>query len=190
MILFSSKKSRDFVNISATSKSMLFGVDPSFLPSSIDNGAKVPIILTLLKQKLFLLDGIHTVMIFMLCEWWCRKESSGFAVRKRKEMRWCAIWMIMEKIVFLWKTCNLQMSILLLSSLLYFIHSFKTHSLSHSYKTHSLSHSITHSLSHLKLIQSLIISFIITCSTSIDHSPLELFTAVCTPTLKTAKHKK
>lgn len=40
---------------------MVFGVDPSFLPSYMDNGYTIPLILTLLKQKLIELNGLTTV---------------------------------------------------------------------------------------------------------------------------------
>ena len=64
LILFVSDDTRDFVNISATSQQKVFGIEPSLLPSVLDEGFHVPSVLVALKEKLLSVGGLTSVGIF------------------------------------------------------------------------------------------------------------------------------
>ena len=65
-ILFTSDATRDFVNISATSQQKVFGIEPSILPSALDEGFHVPIVLVALKEKFLSVGGLTSVTVIDL----------------------------------------------------------------------------------------------------------------------------
>ena len=66
LILFTSDATRDFVNISATSQQKVFGIEPSILPSALDEGSHVPIVLVALKEKFLSVGGLTSVTVIDL----------------------------------------------------------------------------------------------------------------------------
>ncbi len=66
LILFTSDATRDFVNISATSQQKVFGIEPSILPSALDEGFHVPIVLVALKEKFLSVGGLTSVTVIDL----------------------------------------------------------------------------------------------------------------------------
>lgn len=74
LIIISSKTTRDFVSISASSEQKIFGMHPELLPLMMDHGGdiqsvcedeksmfRVPAVLVALKRKLLALDGLCSV---------------------------------------------------------------------------------------------------------------------------------
>lgn len=66
LILFTSDTTRDFVSISATSRQKVFGIDPSILPSIVDEGFHIPIVLVALKEKFLSVGGLTSVIVFFV----------------------------------------------------------------------------------------------------------------------------